>query len=215
MQSSTDEIFGWMNQEIQLRNPLKEKDTILLMDGQKSLWIAGQQYLGDKKTTEILDLIHAATYLWDAAHIFYPKNSKQAETFTRKQLLKILNGNVDSVIRGLRWMGTRQNLKKKKATKLETVCRYFKNNAHRMRYDEYLEKGYPIASGVIEGACRYVVKDRMERTGMRWVLNGAHSMLELRSVYASGLWDEFTDFRMAKERERLYADAENVERLVA
>ncbi len=78
-----------------------------------------------------------------------------------------------------------------------------------MRYDEYLEAGYPIASGVIEGACRYVVKDRMERTGMRWVLNGAHSMLELRSVHASGLWDEFTAFRIARERDRLYPYAEN------
>ena len=115
-------------------------------------------------------------------------------------------------------MGSHQNLNKKKAEKLETVCRYFNNNAHRMRYDEYLEKGYPIASGVIEGACRYVVKDRMERTGMRWVLNGAHSMLQLRSVHASGLWDEFTPFRIAKERERLYPDAdksEKPERLVA
>ena len=87
-----------------------------------------------------------------------------------------------------------------------------------MHYDEYLEKGYPIASGVIEGACRYVVKDRMERTGMRWVLNGAHSMLQLRSVHASGRWDEFTPFRIAKERERLYPDAdksEKPERLVA
>lgn len=215
MQPSIDEIFEWIHQECQLRNPLKEKYTVLLMDGQKSQWIAGQQYLSDEKIIEILDLIHAATYVWNAAHIFYPKRSKQAETFTRERLLKILNGNVDSVIRGLRSMGTRRTLNKKKATKLDVICRYFKNNAHRMRYDEYLKKGFPIASGVIEGACRYVVKDRMERTGMRWVLNGAHSMLELRSVYASGLWDEFTAFRIAKERERLYADADNCERLVA
>ena len=218
MQPSIDDIFGWMTQECQRRNPLQEKDTILLMDGQKSLWIAGQQYAGDENITEILDMIHAATYVWDAAHIFYPKNSKGAETFTRERLLRILNGQVDSVVRGLRWMGSHQNLNKKKAKKLETVCRYFKNNAHRMHYDEYLEKGYPIASGVIEGACRYVVKDRMERTGMRWVLNGAHSMLQLRSVHASGLWDEFTPFRIAKERERLYPDAdksEKPERLIA
>jgi hypothetical protein len=218
MQPSIDDIFGWMTQESQLRNPLKEKDTILLMDGQPSLWIAGKQYAGDENITEILDLIHAAAYVWDAAHIFHPKNSKDAETFTRERLLRILNGQVDSVVRGLRWMGSHQNLNKKKAKKLETVCRYFNNNAHRMRYDEYLEKGYPIASGVIEGACRYVVKDRMERTGMRWVLNGAHSMLQLRSVHASGLWDEFTPFRIAKERERLYPDAdksEKPERLIA
>ena len=212
MQPSIEEIFGWMTQECQLRNPLKEKDTVLLMDGQTSLWIAGKQYSGDQNVTEILDMIHAATYVWDAAHIFYTKNSKAAEAFTRERLLKILNGKVDSVVRGLQWMGTHQNLNKTKAKKLETIRRYFKNNAHRMRYDKYLEKGYPIASGVIEGACRYVVKDRMERTGMRWVINGAHSMLELRSVHASGLWDEFTAFRIAKEQSRLHPDADNTEK---
>ena len=209
MQPSIEEIFGWMSQERQMRNPLKEKDAVLLMDGQTSLWIAGKQYAGDENITEILDLIHAAGYVWDAAHIFHPKNSKDAEVFARDRLLKILKGEVDSVVRGLRWVGTHQNLSKKKAKKLESICTYFRNNAHRMRYDEYLEEGYPIASGVIEGACRYVVKDRMERTGMRWVLNGAHSMLELRSVHASGLWDEFTAFRIARERDRLYPYAEN------
>ena len=73
-----------------------------------------------------------------------------------------------------------------------------------MAYDEYLAAGYPIASGVIEGACRNVVVDRMERSGMRWVLDGANSMLYTRCIYLSGLWDEFTRFRINKECERLY-----------
>lgn len=210
MHPSIEEIFGWITQECQMRNPLKQKDTILLMDGQISLWIAGKQYASEN-VIQVLDVIHAATYVWDAAHIFHPKNSKNAEEFARERLLKILKGEVDSVVRGLRWMGTHQNLSKNKSRKLGSICTYFRNNAHRMCYDEYLKKGYPIASGVIEGACRHVVKDRMERTGMRWVLNGAHSMLELRSIYASGLWDEFTTFRIARERKRLYPHAENVE----
>ncbi len=218
MQPSTEEIFGWINLQLQMRNPLKEKDTILLIDGQTSLWIAGKHYAAYEHVTEILDLIHAATYVWDAAHIFHPKSSKDAEVFARKRLQKILNGEVDSVVRGLRRMGTLRNLSKKREKKLESICTYFTNNAHRMNYDEYLEAGYPIASGVIEGACRYVVKDRMERTGMRWVINGAHSMLALRSIHASGLWDEFASFRIARERDRLYPhlqDDENSERLAA
>ena len=72
-------------------------------------------------------------------------------------------------------------------------------NAHRMRYDEYLAAGYPIASGVIEGACRHLVKDRMERAGMRWVLSGAQPMINLRSIPISGLWDEFIAYRIQKE----------------
>lgn len=73
-----------------------------------------------------------------------------------------------------------------------------------MRYDSYLAAGYPIASGVIEGACRHFVKDRMERAGMRWSIQGAQAMLDLRSTYINGDWDEFTKFRVQKEQERLY-----------
>ncbi len=67
-----------------------------------------------------------------------------------------------------------------------------------MHYDKYLEKGYPIASGVIEGACRHFVKDRMERAGMRWTIKGAQAMLDVRSVYLNEHWDEFTRFRIKK-----------------
>jgi hypothetical protein len=68
----------------------------------------------------------------------------------------------------------------------------------------YLQHGFPIASGVIEGACRCVVKDRMERSGMRWILSGARAMLDMRCVYLSGLWDEFIEFRIQRESQRLY-----------
>ena len=73
-----------------------------------------------------------------------------------------------------------------------------------MAYDQYLAADYPIASGVIEGACRYVVKDRMERSGMRWILDGAQSMLGLRCIHLSGYWDDFVRFRIERECERLY-----------
>ena len=73
-----------------------------------------------------------------------------------------------------------------------------------MQYHEYLAAGYPIASGVIEGACRNIIVDRMEHSGMRWVMDGAHAMLGLRCIKLSGLWDEFTEFRVNRECDRLY-----------
>ena len=73
-----------------------------------------------------------------------------------------------------------------------------------MRYDEYLAAGYPIASGVIEGACRYVVKDRMERAGMRWTVEGAQAMLALRTTHINGQWKDFQKYRIKQERQRLY-----------
>jgi hypothetical protein len=73
-----------------------------------------------------------------------------------------------------------------------------------MRYDEYLACGYPIASGVIEGACRHIVKDRLERTGMNWTVAGAEAMLELRCIHLTDAWDAFVEYRIARETERLY-----------
>ena len=70
------------------------------------------------------------------------------------------------MIGGLRQMANKRKLRGAKLRKMQTLCKYLEKNLSRMRYDEYLVAGYPIASGVIEGACRYVVKDRMERAGM-------------------------------------------------
>ena len=70
---------------------------------------------------------------------------------------------------------------------------YLENNREHMRYDEYLAAGYPIGSGVAEGACRHLVKDRMEQTGMRWTVAGAQAMLHVRALYLNDQWDEFLD----------------------
>ena len=96
-------------------------------------------------------------------------------------------------------MGTKRTLRGKKREKLAKLCGYLENNAHRMRYDEYLAAGYPIASGVIEGACRHFVKDRMERSGMRWRIESAQAMLAVRSIYLNGDWDDFMTYRIEKE----------------
>ena len=118
---------------------------------------------------------------------------------------------VRSVIAGLRQMGSKRKFRGKKREKLATICGYLQNNAHRMRYDEYLAAGYPIASGVIEGACRHVVKDRMERSGMRWTMGSAQAMLDVRSTYVNGDWDAFMAYRIEQETQRLYPYRELVE----
>jgi hypothetical protein len=79
-----------------------------------------------------------------------------------------------------------------------------------MRNDEYLRQGYPIASGVIEGACRHLVKDRMERAGMHWTVEGAQAMLDLRSVYIGGQWEAYQAHWVQTETERLYPHRDRV-----
>jgi hypothetical protein len=172
---------------------------IALMDGQASLWETMKLHLSfGIRTVPILDILHALSYVWKAAGLFETEDSRR-KAFTRVRLLKILRGEVRGVIRGLRRLGTTARLKGKPAEDLATICGYLEKNADRMRYDVYLRRGYPIASGVIEGACRHLVKDRMERSGMRWTLEGARSMLNVRAAFQSDYWRSFQDVRVERE----------------
>ena len=206
-----DEVFAWLAAEQGRRNPNGEKDMVCVMDGQASLWTYRECYVPGDHVVEILDLLHVTPRLWDAAHLFHREGSQEASTFVRDRLLAILEGRAGYVIGGLRQMGTKHKLRGTKARTLHQICSYLEKNRDRMRYDEYLAAGYPIASGVIEGACRYVVKDRMERSGMRWTVDGAQAMLDLRSTYVNGQWDEFQEYRIDQENLRLYAEPEALE----
>jgi hypothetical protein len=209
--SGMEAVFVWLLWELCRRNPGRAKEVVYLSDGQESLWDAQQEYLGGRCTVGILDLLHVTPRLWQAAHVFHPEKSAAAEAFVRERLLRVLRGQVASVIQGLRVMGGRWRLSAAKRKALRAVCNYLEKNQSRMRYDEYLAAGYPIASGVIEGACRHLVKDRMERAGMHWTVAGAQAMLEVRSVYISGQWEEYQAYRIAQETRRLYPYRELVE----
>ena len=174
------------------------------MDGQPSLWAVRKTYLPGDNVVEILDLLHATPRLWEAAYLFHREGSEEAASFVRDRLLRMLRGEAGYVIGGLRQMGTKHGLRGHRLAKLTTICNYLRKNLGRMRYDEYLAAGYPIASGVIEGACRYVVKDRMERAGMRWTVEGAQAMLSLRTTHINGQWKAFQKYRIQQERQRLY-----------
>ena len=200
-----EEIFGWLAKEHRQRNPQGRRPGVLLMDGQISLWEAGDEYLAQASVIEILDLLHATSYVWKAAAVLHPGvEAQRLIGFVKTRVARILNGEVNAVIRGFKAMGTRNGLSGKRLKKLQTICGYFENNAQRMRYDEYLAAGYPIATGVIEGACRHVIKDRMERSGMRWTLPGAQAMLGLRCTYLNGDWEDYMNFHIQRENHRLY-----------
>ena len=108
------------------------------------------------------------------------------------------------MLRSFRQLVPKYNLKGSRKKTVQAAVTYYENNRDHMHYDEYLAAGYPIASGVAEGACKHLVKDRMERAGMRWELEGAQAILSLRAVYLNGLWDQFITYRIATEQSRLY-----------
>jgi len=199
------EAFGWANNQVaQRRRP--NQLLIRLMDGQKSLWDVADVCLESvpaTQTVDILDILHVSQYVWRAAGTFHSA-FEHREAFARDRLLRILQGDVRGVITGLRQMATKRGLTGQKRREITVVCGYFENNVHRMCYDEYLRQGYPIATGVIEGACRHLVKDRMERSGMRWRLDGAQAMLNVRAVWQSSYWESFQTYRIKHEQARLH-----------
>jgi hypothetical protein len=204
-------VYDWLLNEVAERNRGLTKEMVHLGDGQETLWQARQDHLPNRNMTDILDLLHVTPRLWQAAHVFYPEGSDEAEAFARERILRVLRGEVAGVVQGLRRMGTQWGLKGPKRNTLTQLCAYLGKNRERMRYDQYLAKGYPIASGVIEGACRHLVKDRMERAGMHWTMEGAQAMLDVRSTYVTGDWEEYQAYRIERETQRLYPHRHLVE----
>jgi hypothetical protein len=204
-------VFDWLLNEVAERNRGFVKEMVQLYDGQECLWEAARDHLPQRRATGILDLLHVTPRLWQAAHLFCAEGSAAAEAFVRERLLRVLRGEVALVVRGLRVAGTKQGLRGSKKQALAKVCSYLEKNRERMQYDVYLAKGYPIASGVIEGACRHLVKDRMERAGMHWTPQGAQAMLDVRSTFVNGDWEEYQAFRIASETHRLYPHRHLVE----
>jgi hypothetical protein len=202
--SGMEDTYLWISEELHLRNRDGAKEMVHLCDGQEALWDARQQWLPTRNSTDIVDLLHVTPRLWQAAHAFHKEGTIAAEQFVRQRLLRVLQGKAEMVVRGLRQMATKRGLTGSKKATVATVSCYLENNMQRMRYDEYLAKGYPIASGVIEGACRHLVKDRMERAGMHWTRVGAQAMLDVRSVYTNGDWDKYQTYCIERETAQLY-----------
>jgi len=198
-------LFLWLADELCHRNPEGTKPVIFLSDGERALHDRQREYLPEAVTC-ILDLLHVMERLWKVAWcLFEEKTQKaQAERWVEDRLRMLLDGKVGLVIGGLRQTLTKRKLRGSRRKTMREVIGYFDRNRGRMRYDEYLAAGYPIGSGVIEGACRHLVKDRLERSGMRWHPDGAQAMLDLRATYLNGEWEAFWSYHVEQEDNRLY-----------
>ncbi|HVO58420.1 MAG TPA: ISKra4 family transposase [Dongiaceae bacterium] len=194
-----DEVIA----EMQKRDPALTKTRLALTDGERALQILVDQKLG---ITLILDFIHVLEKLWRAAFVFHREGSLEAELWVLDRALLVLSGDVSQVVKGLRQSVTKRRLSGVKRSTLLALAAYFYRNRHRMRYDEYLANGWPIASGAVEGACKNLIKDRMERSGMRWTETMAEAVVKLRAIYLSGDFNGYWLFHIQQEQSRLYAD---------
>ncbi len=154
----------------------------------------------------ILDIIHVVEYVWKAAHVFHRERSPDAAHWAWTRVQSILEGKARRVAAAMRRAATVAGLSKDTHKPVDTCADYLQKYAPYLHYDRYLAAGYPIATGgVIEGACRYLVRDRMELTGARWRLVGAEAVLKLRALRASSDFDAYWDFHEACEYERNHA----------
>ncbi len=154
----TEFIFPWFTQEVAQRNPQGNRPVVCVMDGERKLWRILKALF--PTVVCILDLYHVLERLWTMANCFYPESSPEAKEFVATRLKRLLEGKAGYVIGGIKQMGVKNKLSKGKRKKLNAAITYLENHRAFMKYDQYLAAGYPIGSGVVEGACRHVVKDR-------------------------------------------------------
>jgi len=197
-----ERLFRQLDDEVIYRNRGGRKPMVCLLDGERALWDQYEKCFPEAEG--ILDLFHVLERLWLAAHCFHREKSTDAEQFVTDRLRLLLEGRVASLITDLRQLRANTALTAAKRRTLTKVIGYLNNNRAHMKYDQYLAAGYPIGSGVAEGACRHLVKDRMEQTGMRWTVDGAQALLSVRAIYLNGDWDAFLKHRVQQEQTELY-----------
>lgn len=152
----------------------------------------------------VLDIIHAVEYLWKAGTALYGETDPARTRWVETQTLQLLSSHTLSVIQELEAKADSLTHNSQAAKSLCRVANYFRRNLPYMDYAEYLRRGWPIGTGVIEGTCRHLVKDRLELSGMRWTIPGADALLALRAVNENGDWDDFHAFRRAQRHQDLF-----------
>jgi hypothetical protein len=178
---------------------------VALTDGAESL----QQHMitAFPHATLILDIIHASEYLWATATALLGETSPARTAWVATKLDLVLAGQTQTVISQLAQDLARPSWTESQRAAIERTLGYYERNQAYMHYDQYLAQGWPIGTGVVEGACGHLVKDRMEQAGMRWTQDGAQAMLDLRAVRINGDWDAYWHFHRQQQHERLYGVA--------
>jgi hypothetical protein len=195
------------------RDPGRKRQWVVLVDGNKDQLrlVKKAAKKAGVEVTIILDLIHVIEYFWKAAHCFHKAGTTAAEQWVNQRLLALLEGRAAGAFaQDLRRWAARRELDEDQQKVVTDCIRYLLNNRRLLHYARALTAGLPIATGVIEGACRHLVADRLDTTGPGWSLRGAEAVLRLRALRSSGDFEEYWAFHLAREyarnHEARYAD---------
>lgn len=201
---SPEAVIDDMFQEALRRDPERKKSWVALVDGNPVqldlLKRAARKY--GVKLPIVVDVIHVIEYLWKAAYCFHDEGTVAAQEWVTERLLAVLHGKSSDVAGGIRRSATLRALDAKNRAPADDCCDYLIKYRSHLDYDLELQAGLPIATGVIEGACRHLIADRLDITGARWGLDGAEAILRLRSLRSSDDFDEYWSFHEHRELER-------------
>ena len=196
------------------RDPQGNQRWVAVVDGNKTqLTILKElaEHYGVQLTI-VLDIFHVLEYLWKAGHALVAEGSAELEQWVLHRLGRVLEGRAPQVAAGMRGSATKRRLATRKREPVDRCANYLLKYQGYLAYDQYLAAGFPIGSGVIEGACRHLVNDRLGITGARWRLRGAEAVLRLRALRSSGDFDDYWRFHEAQEWQRThrqrYADGQ-------
>jgi hypothetical protein len=196
-----DEAFD----EAKRLDPDRDKHWVALVDGGLDQLEGVLECIGRAgcKVTVIIDLIHVLEYLWGAGLALHGEGTLESQAWVTERLRGLLEGkDISQMAAGMRRSATMRSLSKTRRKTVDECAAYLRKYADLMNYDKALAAGLPISTGVIEGACRYLVRDRMDITGARWSVDGAEAVLRLRALRASGDFDEYWRFHEACELRR-------------
>jgi hypothetical protein len=209
VEADMESVIEDMVKEALRRDPTQKRTWLVLVDGSEPQLRAIQRVVKrhQVKVTIVQDFVHVLEYLWKAAYCFNQEGSKEAEEWVKERALGVLQGRANLVAAGIRRSATRRCLSDEKRKAADKCANYLLKNKNRLAYDKALQQGWPIATGVIEGACRYLIKDRMDITGARWSLKGAEAVLRLRALHAHGEIDQYMEFHQQQELLRNYEKA--------
>jgi hypothetical protein len=207
--SVTDDAATVVSQifdEAHRRDPAHARTWIALVDGNNHQIDQIHTEAGKRgvDVTILCDFIHVLEYLWKAAWSFHDEGDPAAEDWVRDEATAVLQGKAIRVATGIRRAATRQGLDPSQRAGADTCATYLTNKASYLDYPTALHNGWPIATGVIEGACRHLIKDRMDITGARWGLTGAEAVLKLRALRSNGDFNEYMRYHLTQEQQRIH-----------
>jgi hypothetical protein len=200
------EVIAAAFDEAEARDPGHQRTWVVLVDGAEHQLdlVRAEAARRAVPVHIVIDLIHLMEYIWGAAWSLHEAGDPAAEDWVAVKALAVLAGDSERVSREITAEADAAGLAGSRRNGAAACVRYLDGKREYLRYDQALQAGWPIATGVIEGACRHIIGDRLSIGGARWGLDGAEAVLTLRAVISNGDFEKYWRSHLAREHQRLY-----------